>query len=252
MSVLVRYSCGGARIAGSLYEPLGQGPFPALVWVHGSGPHERLYYGALVRDLVQAGIAVASFDKRGSGESGGDANLGDGHYNLLAADADGAVEALRARPEIDQEHVGLFGASEAGWVVPLAVSRNRHVAFVALGSGPAVSTKEEDRWSKAAHEDDPTPLPPGEKEKLYADLEHGGGFDPLPYIRGMTIPGLWLYGGGDRSIPADRSAALIRGLHRDTFTVVVFPGAGHGLFDTPPTDERATPTLIRWVKQQVH
>jgi pimeloyl-ACP methyl ester carboxylesterase len=68
----------------------------------------------------------------------------------------------------------------------------------------------------------------------------------------MTIPGLWLYGRGDRSVPADRSAALIRGLHRDSFTVVVFPGAGHGLFDTPPTDERATPTLIRCVERQVH
>jgi alpha-beta hydrolase superfamily lysophospholipase len=252
-SVLVQYTCVGARIAGTLYEPSSPGPHPALIWVHGSGEHTRLYFGDFVKTLVQAGIAVASFDKRGVGDSGGDCCLGDGHYNLLAADADGAVEALRNQSEIDPNKVGLFGASEAGWVVPLAVSRDPHVAFVALGSGPAVSLDEEGRWSKAAHEDEEhTPLPASEKQKLYADLKHGGGFDPLPYIRSMRIPGLWMFGGGDRSIPADRSAALIRGLHHENFTVVVFPNVGHGLFDTPPTTPRATPTLVRWVKQQVH
>jgi uncharacterized protein len=250
--VLVSYTCAGARIAGSLYEPNAAGPFPALVWVHGSGSHERLYYGDFVKALVQARIAVASFDKRGAGDSGGACCLGDGHYNLLAADADGGVGALRTRPEIDPDAVGLFGASEAGWVIPLAVSRNPHVAFVAFGSGPAVSVEEERRWSKAAHEEEHTPIPASEKAQIYARLEHGGGFDPMPYIRRMRIPALWMFGGGDRSIPADRSAALIRGLHRSNFTVVVFPNAGHGLFDTPPADDRATPTLIRWVDQQVH
>lgn len=251
--MLVKYTCAGARIAGSLYEPKLAGPYPALVWVHGSGPHERLFFGDLVEALVRAGVAVASFDKRGVGESGGECCPGDGHYNVLAADADGAVEALRTRPEIDRGKVGLFGASEAGWVIPLAVSRDPHVAFVALGSGPAVSTDEEGRWSKAAHEDEEhTPLPQSEKEKIYAELKHGGGFDPLPLIRRMRIPGLWMFGGGDRSIPADRSAALIRSLHRGDLAVVVFPNAGHGLFDIPPSDPRATPTLVRWVNRQTH
>ena len=35
------------------------------------------------------------------------------------------------------------------------------------------------------------------------------------------------------------------------FTVVLFPHAGHGLLDTPPTDPRAMPTLLAWLQKHV-
>jgi pimeloyl-ACP methyl ester carboxylesterase len=70
----------------------------------------------------------------------------------------------------------------------------------------------------------------------------------------MSVPGLWLYGGQDRSVPADRSAETIRRLsragHKD-FSVVMFDDAGHGLLDTPPTDPRAITTLVGWLQERV-
>ena len=109
----------GPQLAGTLNVPLGRGPFPAVVWVHGAGESARLPYdGApLVQALVDSGIAVLSYDKRGVGESVGECCPGDyGQFNLLAADVDGAVAALRSRPEIDPSRIGLLGASQAGWV----------------------------------------------------------------------------------------------------------------------------------------
>jgi pimeloyl-ACP methyl ester carboxylesterase len=53
----------------------------------------------------------------------------------------------------------------------------------------------------------------------------------------MTVPGIWVYGRQDRSIPAEKSAATLERLRKTQgkdFTVVLFPGAGHGLMDTPP------------------
>jgi pimeloyl-ACP methyl ester carboxylesterase len=52
----------------------------------------------------------------------------------------------------------------------------------------------------------------------------------------MTVPGIWVYGRQDRSIPAEKSAATLERLRKTgkDFTVVLFPGAGHGLLDTPP------------------
>ena len=91
-----------------------------MVWVHGSGEQPRLNYGTVVAPLVEDGIAVFSYDKRGVGESEGDCCTSPGKYNLVAADADGAVLAVRSHPEIDPDRVGFYGASEAGWVVPLA------------------------------------------------------------------------------------------------------------------------------------
>ena len=72
---------------------------------------------------------------------------------------DGAVLAVRSHPDIDADRVGFYGASEAGWVVPLADSRlSKPVAFTALVDGPAVTTGEEKVWSDAAGEDEDGPL----------------------------------------------------------------------------------------------
>ena len=142
----VRFTCVGAQLAGTLNVPLGRGPFPAVVWVHGAGESARLPYdGApLVQALVDSGIAVLSYDKRGVGESEGECCPGDyGQFNLLAADVDGAVAALRSRPEIDPNRIGLLGASQAGWVVPLAaVGSGGRVGVTARGVAPARSAGE--------------------------------------------------------------------------------------------------------------
>src|SRR5437867_3230351 len=81
--VVVQFTCEGVRLAGTLTLPPGPGPHPALVWVHGSGQAQRLTYRApLVQTLVQAGLAVLSYDKRGVGESQGVCCPGDaGHFN---------------------------------------------------------------------------------------------------------------------------------------------------------------------------
>ena len=81
------------------------GPFPAVVYVHGSGEASRWGWDVpWVSMTVRAGIAFFSYDKRGVGESEGTCCPGDdGHYNLLAADADGALNAVRERAR-DRRH----------------------------------------------------------------------------------------------------------------------------------------------------
>ena len=102
--VTLRFTCSGAALAATLTLPPGPGPHPAAVWVHGAGEATRLTYqkAPLVRALVGAGVAVLSYDKRGVGESEGACCPGDsGHFNLLAADAAGALHVLAARHDID-------------------------------------------------------------------------------------------------------------------------------------------------------
>jgi len=47
-----------------------------------------------------------------------------------------AVEALRQRPEIDPNRIGLWGISQGGWVAPMAAVRSTDVAFLILVSSP--------------------------------------------------------------------------------------------------------------------
>jgi dienelactone hydrolase len=254
--VEVHFRCVGAVLAGTLFLPKGAGPFPAVVYVHSSGEAARWRWEVpWVQMVVGAGLAFFSYDKRGVGESQGTCCPGDqSHFNLLAADADGAVNAVRKRAEIDRDRVGFLGTSQAGWVVPLAVARSNHrVAFTALADGPAVTTDEEQQWSKLAGEEasSPPPLTTERRAELTRQLRPGG-FDPVPFLKQMTVPGIWVYGRMDRSQPAEKSAATLerlRATEGKDFTVVLFPQAGHGLLDTPPSDPRAMPTLLAWIKK---
>src|SRR4051794_35494978 len=66
----VRFTCAGAVQSGTVYIPGSAGPHPGAVWVFGKGPTTRLDFGApIVSELVKAGVAVLSYDKRGVGDS---------------------------------------------------------------------------------------------------------------------------------------------------------------------------------------
>jgi dipeptidyl aminopeptidase/acylaminoacyl peptidase len=137
------FNSGSVHLSGILVEPNSAGPYPAVVFVHGSGgstvdrPAWKLHANAFLR----RGVAVLIYDKRGSGQSSG--NLGTADYADLAQDVVSAVGYLRTRPEIAYGRIGLFGRSEGGWVAPLAAQKLGNVRFVIASSGAAVTPLEQ-------------------------------------------------------------------------------------------------------------
>ncbi|WP_327101236.1 alpha/beta fold hydrolase [Nocardia vinacea] len=140
----VTYRNGDITIAGTLTLPEGNGPFPAILMISGSGPQDRNEelmghkpFLLLADTYTRAGYAVLRTDDRGVGGTSG--NLDDAIYNDLAEDAAAGVRFLRARPDIDPARVGLFGHSEGGYLAPLVASRpDSGVAFAILMAGPSV------------------------------------------------------------------------------------------------------------------
>ena len=249
---LVRFSCGGDRLAGTAYLPLAAGAHPAVVWVHGSGAQRRLWYGPLVESFLRDGIAFFSYDKRGVGESEGSCCPDEhGHFNLVTADAVGAVAALRASAFVDRAQVGFVGASAAGWIVPRAAEESGGVAFVAIASAGVLRHGIVARFEQETGGAEGTSPPPSGAEIASWNPT---GFDPTPSLEHLDVPALWLFGGGDRNVPPVQSMALLHSLKRKygkDWTIVAFPGAGHGLFDDPSTDPRAVPTAEAWVRRHV-
>jgi uncharacterized protein len=135
---------GDVTLAGTLQVPTGNDPHPAVVFVHGSGSETRDASSFLADRLTREGLASLTFDKRGAGASTGDWREAD--FNDLAKDVLACVEVLKARRDINRSRIGLAGASQAGWVAPLAASRSSDIAFVALISGPAVPVWREGWW----------------------------------------------------------------------------------------------------------
>jgi uncharacterized protein len=250
----ITFTCEDAAIAGTLYLPRGEGAHPAFVWVHGAGDVKRLPWGdgTFLRPFTQAGFAVFSFDKRGVGESEGECCPGDhGHFKLATADVVGAVAAVRKRPEIDPERVGLLGASQAGWIAPKAAVDSGHVAFLALAAPGVVTFGQEHAYEELTGgygSDKPFPT----ESEIAATLRDKGpsGFDVVPYLRRMNVPALWLLAGRDQEIPLTATLAILKRLQAagKDYTIHVYPKANHGLFDVPPTDLRAMPDTLRWLR----
>jgi pimeloyl-ACP methyl ester carboxylesterase len=131
------------NLAGTLSLPEGQGPFPAVVLVSGTGRNTReedvaghKVFTVLADALNRKGVAVLRYDKRGVGASSGGfqgATTAD-----FATDASAAVDFLRTRPGIDPARVGLLGHSEGGVIAPLVGATNGAVAFVVMMAAPAI------------------------------------------------------------------------------------------------------------------
>lgn len=124
---------------GTLILPQTAGPHPVVVLLQEAGPRSRPF-GIWPYLFARYGIAMLTFDKRGSGASTGDWQTAS--FEDLAGDALAAVHLLRSRPDIDPTRIGLWGNSNSGWVVPLAASQSKDVAFVISRVGSSLPPTE--------------------------------------------------------------------------------------------------------------
>lgn len=136
----VSFANGSIRLAGTLISPSTGGKHPAIVLVHASGAANREQVLPLARFLVRHGITVLGYDKRGVGGSSGDWNTAS--FDDLAGDVVAAFEYLKTRSDIDGAQVGLLGWSQAGWIMPLAATRAKDIAFLISVSGAGVPAAE--------------------------------------------------------------------------------------------------------------
>jgi len=229
------FPSGDVRLAYTLDRPTGTGPFPAIVMGHGSGQVTRHQASSLALRLVAAGFAVLRYDKRGVGDSGGVYELAGNVPNsertfpILAGDMLAGVEFLKTRGDVDPARIGLFGVSQAGWIIPLAASLSPDVKFMILVVGPTVSVGVENYYSNLVEFS-----PSASLEDAYARARvYTGphGYDPRRTLESLSTPGMWLLGGVDRSIPTPLTVEVLQSLQDagHPYRWVVYPGADHNL-----------------------
>jgi fermentation-respiration switch protein FrsA (DUF1100 family) len=133
----------GNTLAATLTIPPGKGPFPAVLLIVGSGPHDRdeslmghSPFLVLSDYLTRQGIVVLRADKRGVGKSTGD--LDKATTADFAQDAEAGAAYLRTRPEVDLHRIGLIGHSEGGIVAPMVAVEDKKIAFIVLMAGSGV------------------------------------------------------------------------------------------------------------------
>jgi|YNPNPStandDraft_1061719.scaffolds.fasta_scaffold77228_1 alpha/beta superfamily hydrolase len=142
----INFACDGLTLEGNLTLPEANTPVPAVAVCH---PHP-LYGGsmhnnvvdAIVSALTQCRIASIKFNFRGTGQSEGTHDGGNGEQNDLVA----ALDYLAGRNEIDSNRLGAAGYSFGGMVVARLASRESRIKALALIS-PALSPSDLNKLS---------------------------------------------------------------------------------------------------------
>jgi dienelactone hydrolase len=142
--VEVTLNPGEWELPGTLALPKGDGPFPAVILVHGSGPHDRdesigpnQPFRDLAGGLASQGVAVLRYEKR-TKQHGYKLVKQNMPFTINEESVDDAVAAaalLRKRKEIDPKKIFVAGHSLGGHLAPLIAQRDGEIAGLVLLAG---------------------------------------------------------------------------------------------------------------------
>lgn len=242
----VRFESRGVTLRGTILVPedaSSSGRKPAVVLVHGAGPHTREDQRDEAEAFAREGLIVLIYDKRTDGYSQIERS-----YDLLADDALAAADVLRDHPEVDPDAVGLWGLSEGAWVVPIAASRpegRKAVDFIVLVAASGVPPARQHSWNlenNLRHQGVSGSMVEAVSRTgthllvgagLFAEANH----DPVEPLEQARQPVLALWGEKDRIQPPAESARIVQeALERggnERYAIRFFPEAEHGLRYSP-------------------
>ncbi len=126
------FRSGPFTVVGDLKLPVGAGPHPVVVFVHGDGPNNRtsgVTYPPIMERMLRAGYATLAWDKPGTGKSTGqiDQNRVIEQRAEMVLDA---IRLLKTRSDINHARIGLWGISQAGYVMPRVLERSEDISFM--------------------------------------------------------------------------------------------------------------------------
>lgn len=139
----VMVGSGEWAVPGTLTLPAaGQGPFPGLVLVHGSGAHDRdetaggtKVFRDLAGGLAARGVAVLRYEKRTQVHGARMSGLALTVKEEVVEDALAAAILLRGQPEVDPGRVALLGHSLGGMLAPRIAAADGKLAGIAIVAG---------------------------------------------------------------------------------------------------------------------
>ena len=234
----IQFDNGDLRLAGMIFVPEGNGPFPVAIIIHGSGTSRRTskWYLSVTRHLQENGIAVLLPDKRGSEKSRG--NWRGVDFETLAGDTMAAVDFARNQELFEYSSIGLLGMSQGGWIAPIVAAEDKDLSFVVSMSGASVTTKQQllhEETHNISHFTWPFVArllaPATTKRILKMDhVKPYAGYDPAPYWKNVDAPVFFAFGENDENVPVDASIKVLReNLNIDL--VKTYPDGGHAIRD---------------------
>ena len=135
-------------LSGTLTTPRTSSPFPTILLLAGSGPHDRdeslaghKPFLVLADVLTRNGYAVLRYDKRGIAASSGDYNTAT--TEDFANDAEAAITFLKTRRDLNMKKFAVIGHSEGGIIASILAARNpQEISWLVLLAAPGLKGEE--------------------------------------------------------------------------------------------------------------
>ena len=219
---------GEWKLPGTLSVPVGAGPFPAVVLVHGTGPNDRdetvggaKVFKDLAEGLASRGIAVLRYEKRTMQYRARIAAIK--NYTVqeeTVEDAVNAIALLRTQAEVNGRRIFVLGHALGGYVAPRIAEQDGKLAGIILMAGNARPLEDllvdqvtymgitgqqlenakalQAKVKKLAPGDEDTPAFGGAPVSYWLDLKD---YDPAAAAKKLGLPMLILQGERDFQVP---------------------------------------------------
>ena len=257
---------GKFELPGTLTLPKGDGPFPAVVLVHGSGPHDQdetigpnKGFKDLAYGLAAHGIAVFRYTKRTEkyGEKSSDDPAKLTVDDEVISDARAAVALVAQQPKINPKQVFLLGHSLGAYLAPRIATGDSQIAGIAIlgantkpieqviveqvrylaskgGANAEEAAKQVSSVEATEKQIESPDLKPGDTVSLLGSSTYGAywldlrGYDPVKTAAQLKIPILILQGGRDYQVTSANFDEWTKALaKRKNVTLKSFPDLNH-------------------------
>jgi acetyl esterase/lipase len=232
------FGTGGDReLKLDLAQPVGDGPFPAVLCLHGGGwvAGDRHQMEQTIRVLAARGYVAVSPDYRLAPAD---------PFPAAVQDCKAAVRWLRAnakRFKVDPEHIGALGFAAGGHLACLLGVTDKSDGLEGKGGHAAESSRLQavvsffgptdlarTDWDAEVLEKNLVPLlggTPRERDEVYRKAS------PLTYVRKGAPPFLFVHGAEDKLVPPAQSETMAEKLRAagSAARVILVDGEGHGI-----------------------
>lgn len=244
--VIIR-SKDDTSLYGCIQIPPGDGPFPAVIFIHGGYGDNQEYTRALLewdvaRLLLREGFVVLSADYR---------------HDLKGRDIDDIVtvfDYVSNLPYVESDKIAYFGDSHGSYLAMMAATRTKPFAII---HGWGVADMAE--WFEYI-KNSPIPI----YQRIAEDLRKSLGGEPqdvpevyrqvspIAQVTRIKCPILILHGEDDEDVPVAQAYKLAEALKEagKEYELRVFKNAGHGL-RSPETQQAMDSVVLDFIKKHL-
>jgi|GEM_PF-3325938 len=193
------FDSSGVVLSGRLLAPRRAGKFPLIIYVTGSGDDDvtdGFYPRMLANAVAPSGIGIFVYNKRGVGKSQG--TYSQTKFDERAQDTAAAFRFAKTLPEVDSRHIGMWGISQGGWVIAMAVGQAKDTDFAVLVSPGGVNPKRQmefylqNEWRRVGMNEDEIKKASALHEILYQYYTGGKNYEAAQSAVNEAVKEGWL------------------------------------------------------------